>query len=290
MTRYEWTDHPANPLIEPPRPEWLLGDPVVCTPDKAPDGRWHMMANTLRGIHRFVSPDGVAWGLAQWKVTAGMRAFLLYEDGYRLFYEHYLKPWRSRIETRRSDDLKTWSEPTVVLEPDLPWEMGRMKTTGSPCVVRLDDGRYRLYYNANIVFLPDCKFPEPLHFGVAEADRPEGPYVKRPEPILSPDAEVPWRNMGAGSMKVYREGTEWIAYTNGIYKDAEGRSRSDVRRMTSPDGIDWRYDGNEAIAAPEPGWKNALVYAMDVVAVGDERWMYYTTPETGGSGASSGSG
>jgi hypothetical protein len=47
----EWIDHPDNPLISPPWPEFLIADPSVVTPDISPDDQWHLFAHSLIGIH-----------------------------------------------------------------------------------------------------------------------------------------------------------------------------------------------------------------------------------------------
>ena len=270
---YLWTDHPANPLIEPPRPEWLLGDPTVLPPDLSPDGRWHLFANTLRGIHHYGSDDGLAWAVLQRRLFPGMRAFLVRGERYALVCERVVAPWRSYVALRRSDDLFHWSDETLLVEPSLPWEGRFFRNCSCPCLARIDGG-WRLYYSAGMVFLRDCGFPEPKYIGVAESERIEGPYIKRPEPIIAPSAADPWRNLGAGSLKVYREGDRWIGYNNGIYKDEHG-THSAIRLLTSPDGFGWTPAHDRPIVAPAPGWKHSHVYAMDVVERGDERWLYY---------------
>lgn len=42
-----WVDYPANPLIEPPAPEWLIADPAVLLPEQSSDHRWHLFANSF---------------------------------------------------------------------------------------------------------------------------------------------------------------------------------------------------------------------------------------------------
>lgn len=57
----KWKDHPANPLIEPPWPSPLLGDPAVLLPDETPNNLWHLFANSLLRLHHYTSRDGVNW-------------------------------------------------------------------------------------------------------------------------------------------------------------------------------------------------------------------------------------
>lgn len=273
-----WEDHPDNPLIEPPWPEFLLGDPTCVTPGTSPDGNWHMLANTLTGIYRFTSPDGLAWRKVG-RVCGGMRPYIFLQDGeYHLFYEQFGVPMlRSHVALRTSRDLRHWSEPRVVLEPELDWERKLGHTCGNPCVLVVEGG-YRMYYSASLVFFRDLGFCEPLYIGVAHADSLAGPYEKLPEPIISPSPDAPYRNRGAGAIKVVfdEERGLYYGFNNGMYTDAEGRSRSAVLLLSSTDGLSFEPVYDEPIVAPGgDGWKKALVYQLDVTRVGDEWWMYY---------------
>ena len=277
--RLRWEDHPANPLIGPIFPDWMIADPSVLTPDQTPDGRWHLFANAiLKGIRHFVSDDGVAWRPVGYGLFLGIRPFVYLEAGvYHLFYEKAASLRRSVIARRTSTDLNTWSAPVTVLEPQFPWEGRGLRTNGNPCLVKYAGG-YRLYFSASWVFLPDCLFIEPRCVGVAEAASIEGPFVKRETPLFGPSAEPYWRNMGAGSMKVLPPNADgvWYAFNNGIYRDKEGRSRSEIHLLKSADGLDWRVVSERPLLAPEAqGWKRALVYAMHVVEYQGEARMYY---------------
>ncbi len=275
---HHWTDHPDNPLVEPPRPEILLGDPAVVLPADAPDGRWHMFANTMLGIHHFTSGNGIRW-LRCGKVGPGWRAFILEDSGlFHMYYEVFTIPQiRSHVELRVSEDLWEWRDRGTVLEPGLPWEGTVAHNCGNPCVLKLEDG-YRMYFSAGVVFLRDLGFCEPLHIGVAHAESPAGPWEKRAEPLISPSADDPWRNRGAGAIKVIRddERQSFYGFNNGIYSDREGRTRSAILLLASADGLDWEQVYPEPIVSPGgDGWKKALVYQLDVKRVGDEMWMYY---------------
>jgi len=271
-----FTDHVSNPLVRPPFPEFVIADPTFLPPGDSPDGRWHLFAHgILLGIHHYVSDDGVAWRRIG-RVFWGMRPNLVKDgDGYLLFFERILSPRKSVIALTRSLDLARWSKPKVVLEPSLAWEGDKARTNGNPCAVRCDDG-WRLYYSAGLSWLKDCGFPEPRHIGVAFADVPDGPWRKQPEPMLSPSPDVPHRNHGAGAIKVVRDGGGFLGFTNGIFLDGEGRSRSDIRLLTSDDGLAWEEASDRPLVAPEAsGWKRGLVYALDVRRVGDAWWMFY---------------
>lgn len=271
-----WTDCPENPVIRPPWPEFLIADPTFATPAETPDGAWHLFAHGIvAGIHHFRSEDGVRWNRIG-RVGPGLRPYLFRGADWILFHERIVSPLRSVVAIRRSSDLVRWSRPEVVLEPSLPWEGRLFSTNGNPCLADAG-GSFRLYYSAGLSWLADCGFPEPRFIGVAQAERPEGPFVKEREPMLSPSPAIPHRNLGAGSIKVVRDPAtgRWLGFHNGIYVDSRGRSRSDIRLLVSPDGLQWVEALDRPLVAPEPGWKAGLVYACDVrLHVGEWR-MYY---------------
>jgi len=275
-----WQDHPQNPLVEPIKPDWMVADPSVLTPDKTPDGKWHMFANAIiQGIQHFVSDDGISWQRVAKKLFIGIRPYVFLENGiYYLFYEKPVTLRSSAIALRKSEDLVHWSEACVVCSPELKWESKwPLSTNGNPCLVKYQN-KYRLYYSASWVFLRDCLFIEPLYISVAESDHIEGPYLKRKDPLIGAQNKPYFRNMGAGSMKVIppeNSGSPWYAFNNGIYRDTQGHSRSEIHLLKSNDGYDWQLIEGGPLLKPETGWKRALVYAMHVVEYNGEWRMYY---------------
>jgi len=277
--RFVFTDHPSNPLIDPPGWEWIIADPTFLPPCDTPDGKWHLFAHGLRGIRHYVSEDGIAWAGRGERLFGGVRPFLYKEENgkYLLFYERFRHPWRSEVSARTSTDLFNWSEPRTLLAPKYRWEGALMHTNGNPCLVRAQS-EYRLYFSAGSVWLPDCGFPEPRHIGVAVSGEPLGPYEKHPYPVIRRDKRDRWRNMGAGAIKVIPNpgGAGWLGFNNGIYADREGRSRSAIMLVESSDGYDWSYGASEPVLAPEDsGWKKAFVYALDVRFCHNEWRLYY---------------
>ena len=289
-----WRDHPANPLIVPRFPRWMIADPAVVTPDEAPDGRWHLFANTIPPrLVEHVSDDGVAWTRLRTLCPGAMRPCVRRDgDRWLLAYEdvHRWWPLKSRVVLRTSPDLVTWSPPRVLLAPSLPWHATgpgwtKPRTCSNPGLVPWR-GEWLLTYSAATVWLPDCRFVEPRFVGLARGRSPEGPFVPDPQPLIAPDPADPLRNLGAGSLKLLPDedaGVLW-GFTNGIATDGQGRSRSAIQVIRlADDARAWRPVTTAPIVAPEervaasavPGWKRALVYAMDPKVVGDEVWLYY---------------
>jgi len=277
LAKAKWVDDPRNPLIDPQPPNWLIADPTVLTPDKAPDGQWHLFANGVGFILHFTSPDGAAWTQVGGKLFRGFRAFIYPENGaYYLFYELHAKTYhRSCVVVRRSADLRAWTEPQTLLEPTTEWDGFLPRFIGNPCVVKTAAG-YRLYYSSSWIFLRDCLYFEPKYIGVAESDQLLGPYRRKPSPLFGPDANHAYRNFGAGSLKVYLDGQGGFwGFNNGIYRDRDGHSRSAILLLRSSDGVNFEQVHDEPIVAPEPGWKKAFVYAFDYVEHQGEGRLYY---------------
>lgn len=277
----EWTDHADNPLIEPPDNEFLIGDPSVIPPWESPDDTWHLFANSLLGIHHYVSGDGLDWERIPPALFdfGAFRPHVHREGGdYWLLFEQYSGIDTSELRISHSQDLFAWSEPDTLLVPELDWEKDSQARVGNPYLLRRDDGEYWLYYTAGGVPQEDTGFAEPRHIGVATADDLAGPWTHGAEPILSPSDDDPWRNQGAGSMKLLREqlGGRWIAFNNGLYVDEQGSSRSAILVLWSDDGLVWEKVCPEPVVRPEADtWKHSFVYAFDSVRVGDTLRLYY---------------
>ncbi len=277
LAEAKWVDHPRNPLIEPPRPEWMIADPTVLPPDRTPDHQWHLFANSVGFINHYHSDDGLTWRKLGGRLFRGIRPFLYSEDGtYYLLYELHRAPWRSEIVVRRSRDLTNWDAPQTLLAPSTPWDGRGLRFTGNPCLVKAGD-EYRLYFSCGWIWLWDCLYFEPKYVGVATSRVLLGPYVRRDELLIAPRADQPYLNFGAGSVKVIADGDGgWWMFHNGIYKDSERRSRSAIFIWRSSDGFHFAQQTPEPIVAPEPtGWKRSFVYAFDAVEYGGELRLYY---------------
>lgn len=271
-----WVDHASNPVIKSEPPEWIIADPTFVPPDESPDGKWHLFAHVmLFGIYHYVSRDGLKWISVKERIESGLRPFLYkQDDDYYLFYEKLFTILRGVIVFRKSKDLISWTEPKMVLNPNLTWEREGSQRVGNPCLVK-DDDKYRLYYSCGSVFLWDVMVPEPKYIGLAEANTIDGPYEKNADPIISPTKKHIYRNFGAGAIKVLKVGADWVGFNNGIYKDRFRRSRSSILLLHSTDGIDWKDVFKRPIIYPTKGWKKALIYQLDVRKVDQKYWLFY---------------
>lgn len=278
VARLTWSWDPRSPVLGPPFPSPILADPTYLPPEATPDGRWHLWAHSLLGLHHHTSPDGLAWERAETVQRNALRAQVVdlgpdEAPRYRLLYERtrafipFGVRWRSWIESRSSDDLLRWSEPVVLLRATLPWHRDPEQgdAVSNPCLVPLPGGRWRLYASAGLVRVPDCGFNEPAYVGVADGPAPDGPFTMAPEPILGPDPADRWGNLGAGAVEVLAVRDGWVAFQNPIGWDPATRtSSSAIRVLTSPDGIGWRVDREPILVPAGVGWAASHVYALDV--------------------------
>ena len=106
-----WSWDPGSPLIGPPFPSPVLADPTFLPPDATPDGRWHLWAHSLLGVHHHTSDDGLAWKREETVARNALRPQIVdlgagTTPRYRLLYERtrafipFGVPWRSWIGPR----------------------------------------------------------------------------------------------------------------------------------------------------------------------------------------------
>jgi hypothetical protein len=289
-----WQLHTGNPLIRPPFPSPVIADPTFSFPEDSPDGRWHLYAHSVRGIHHYTSEDGIMWQRREMVVKGALRPFLFKEAGvYYLFYEKIIalgilpfsknKRWHSILAVRSSTDFLHWSDEQEVLRPVLSWHSDEQlgMAVSNPCLVKTATG-YRLYYSASLVYVPDCGFNEPKYIGYAEGSMPMGPFVPASEPIFSPSAD-PWINLGAGSVKVVKGEDNYWAFQNGIYIRADnGHSGSAVLLWRSEDGVTWKRALVEPLIQPRKGWMSSHVYALDArFRAAENKWYLYFNARRG---------
>ncbi|MHA1311071.1 MAG: family 43 glycosylhydrolase [Candidatus Helarchaeota archaeon] len=275
----KWRDDPRNPLIKPRPPDWIIADPTFITSEESPDGLWHLFAHSIiTGINHFKSKDGITWQNSFDKTFPGMRPFLFKEnDKYYLLYERLLNIFnKSVISIRESKDLSNWSKPKDILTPTLSWEGKYNPNNGNPCLLK-HKGRYYLYYSAGLVFLKDCLFYEPKYIGIAISKNIFGPYKKRAMPIIYPEKDNTFRNLGAGAMKVIylKENETFLGFNNGIFKDKKSKSRSSILLLMSKDGIHFNECFKQPIIFPTKGWKKSFVYQLDIRKYKNNYWLYY---------------
>ncbi len=276
--RERWIDVAGNPLIAPLKSSWggeAIGDPQVVLPGEF-DEQWHLFAH-YGHLYHFTASDGMHWTLVDDYADWSVGPVSLVCDGahWYLYCSQYGD--EVTITVRVSDDLAHWSDPAPVLLPEFDWEReGPRVQVRNPSAALLPDGRWRLYYCGGTVWFDDCGYEEPKYVGVAEADSPLGPFIKRAEPLLAPAPAQWYRNFGTGGFKVYGYGDGYLGLLNGLYHDEAGRSRSAIDVLLSADGLTWDDAPYNPIVLPGgDGWKAAIVYQLDLRLYEGQLWLYY---------------
>lgn len=278
-----------SPIIKPFGGSFIVADPSVLTPDMSCDKKWHLFLHTNFGVYDFVGDDGVNFKKSQKIVGRAMRPNINFVDGkYYLFYER-TRPvianaltlinatkWKSEIYLTESEDLKTWSEPKLVIGNTRDYEnCERGLAISNPFLLR-DNGVNRLYYSCGLTYIDDCKFCEPTHISYAESECIDSGYVSIEKPIISPDKESQYLNLCSGCLKVYKVADGYIGVQNGIY-GKDGKSHSAIFLLTSSDGINFNFE--KPIVEPkvvyDKDWMAQFVYASHLVRYGDKLRLYF---------------
>jgi len=302
-----------GPLIEPPRFSPIIADPSFLFPEETPSGAWELFAHSAWGIHRYSSAEGVKWLDHGLVVRNAMRPFVRKITGfgadrenpqggefanspYFLLYEAYppfalaltalpgRRKWRSHIALSKSADLKSWSRPSIAARAGLPWmrdpDLG--ESVSNPCLVQDQEGQWRLYHSASLSWIEDCGFCEPRYIACATGPSPSGPFLSLPEPLIDPARDPMPGVLGSGSLKAVQLADGWIGLQNKIYRDREGRSRSAIFLLSSPDGLAWNLARAEPLLAPVAGWTSSHIYACDCrFRVEDSLWYLYFNARDG---------
>jgi hypothetical protein len=287
----KWNLYDKNPIISPPFYSPIIADPAFLFSEETPDSMFRLYSHSIIGIHEYISKDGIDWTHNKLLIKNAMRANIYKEDGiYYLLYEKYrpfhlifawakVYKWYSEIEMVSSKDLIHWSEPRILLKPELNWHVkeGLGASIGNPCLIKYHD-LYYLFYSASLVQIDDCGFNEPEHIGVAASNSISGKFESYPTPLLSPDKKTPYRNLSAGSIKVIAMEDGLVGLENGIYIDKEGKSRSAIYLLDSKEIFHWNYLKSEPILSPiDNTWMNSHVYAFDAKyrAIDNQIYLYF---------------
>lgn len=276
-----WIDHPDNPLIRPPFPEWLIADPTVLSAVDAPDGKWHLFAHGLIGIYHYCSYDGIHWQKARGIISfLSLRPFIYHENKkYYLIYEKLNAPfhlpfYNSHLELKSSTDLVHWSRPKILLKPRFSWHKTKNKVgnLGNPSLVKVS-GEYRLYYSSGLIQFPDTFFCEPGFQGIATARKISGPYVPHKKPFLRKN-KVSIKFKSATRVSNTSQGflgLQTFFQTNPL----SHLSSSALHFSFSKDGLKWKTD-KKPIIAPGLAWKKTHVYVgSQIIDFNHKERIYY---------------
>ncbi len=297
-TNIFWKLYQDEPILKPNFPSPILADPSFLFPENTIDHKWHLFVHNIFGILHYTSENGIEWGKPKYVVKNGMRPFIFQENGdYYLYYEKYkpfhvlmswfpFRKWKSEIVVIKSKDLVTWSDSLTLLTPTKDFHINEKwgSSVSNPCLVKMNDTTYRLYYSSSLAYIEDCGFCEPLHISVAESQSPLGPFRLFSQPLFSPRKEDPYVNLAAGAIKVIRWRDRFFGFQNGIFwNPIRKESGSAILFLQSEDGLTWdRVNPGPILGPTGKGWKASHVYACDVKFSEEENVfiMYFNARNT----------
>ena len=139
-----------------------------------------------------------------------------------------------------------------------------------------EQGINRLYYSCGLTYINDCKFCEPTHISYAESEGITEGFVSAETPLISPDKDNQYLNLCSGCLKVYKLKDGYIGLQNGIY-EKDGKSHSAIFLMTSPDGLEFKFEKMLVEPAVVDGkdWMKQFVYASHLVRYKDKLRLYF---------------
>ncbi len=280
----------GNPIVRSFGGSPIIADPSVLTPKDSHDGLWHLFCHTLFGVYHFDSKDGVNWTKRSKVVPRAMRADCNYIDGtYYLYYERtqpllikaftlFGGKWKSHIYLTTSKDLKSWTEPTLIIDNVRDYMSdSRGVAISNPFLTKFGD-KYRLYFSAGQTFIKDCGFSEPTYISYAESDSLSNGFTPLEKPILSPDANNPYLNLCSGCIKVYQLNDCYIGLQNGIYR-RDGKSHSSIMLLRSNDGKSFEFVkvflDPTVTEGKNKNWMKQYVYACNLVKCDNGFRLYF---------------
>ncbi|MBQ8183451.1 MAG: hypothetical protein IJ025_06105 [Clostridia bacterium] len=289
ILKSEFKVNEKSPLIKPFGGAVVVADPSVLTPDDSHDKKWHMFLHTTFGVYHFQSDDGVNFEKKKKVLNRAMRPNINRIDGvYNLFYERTrplianglnflnIVKWKSEIYVTQSRDLINWSKPKLVIANTREYEKSDRGTAISNPFLLQENDCNRLYYSCGMTYIDDCKFCEPTHISYAQSKHITDDYVSAEHPLISPDKNNPYLNLCSGCLKVYKLSDGYIGIQNGIF-EKEGKSHSAIFLMTSPDGLNFKFE--KMLIEPQvvhgKDWMKQFVYASHLVRCGDTLRLYF---------------
>ena len=270
ISALQWAFHASNPLIRPTVASPSVADPSFLPPSETPDGRWHLLARGLLGLHHYSSADGLTWTAIPGVVARlASRPHLIVERGRSFLATERgsapLGPRNSTIELRSSADLFTWSAPRTLLRAALGWHRdGASDGVGSPCTARLHE-RFCLYYSAG------------GHIGLATSDKVDGPYLPDPDPILSPTGG--FKDAGALTVLPVKDGL--LGVQRSRRAGDQGIETAEIHLLGSTDGRNF----SPLVGAPTPAlaWPlpSSEAPALDLRWVEGHAMLYFNVANPG---------
>lgn len=279
-----WSDEPiwSTGLLKP-----RLSCPFVVLPEDSPDNTWHLFAHTWAGVEHYTSSSGFGWKRSGLVASRGHFPSVAKGRGvWYLCYEVHERDFqgRRRIDPKRTnsaimvvstEDMRKWSKPVNVLDAaDVPYAADFSAPRLSHPQIVPWQGRWRLYFGAGEVVMRDTGQKVSAYLSRAESDSPDSPFTALPEPLMRPDREGKWSNLGLGACRFVVCSDGVAAFQTTFYFDEEKESSSgSIIMLTSPDGDHFSFS-REIMPLPGEGWASRCFTSCSVSFKEDEDTWY----------------
>ena len=277
-----------------------LSDPSILLPSESPDGMWHLFSHTWVGVEHFISTSGLNWTRRRLLFFRGHSPFIFKEGGmYHLLFECHDRDWGSekakdvtkkgsRILLSSSSDLKSWSDPKIILEAE---KISLSSYRGGPCRLARPqlicwEGKYRLYFGAGECRMFDSRQKTSCRLMCAESRYLDGPYKINEEALLTIEPDSEYMNLAVGAVRVYPCADAVAAVECAYYYDKErDRSRSVMLLLKSSDGLDFQF-AKVMHTQPDEGWSSRAITSCDIKYIEgeDSFYCYYSANSRSGKG------
>ena len=278
----KWNYFNKNPVINPPFLSSIIADPTFVTPEQSPDNKWHIFAHSIFGIHHYESFDGIKYKKLKLIVNFGVRPFIfINEKKFLIFYEKVFSLFRFpfydyRLEVIESDDLYYWSNPKVILKPNLVWHKSYISkgTVGGPSVFKFKN-RYILIYTGGLKLIKNCLFTEARYGGVAKSSYVNKNYLPDMNPINENgvDFKINKNNRNIPS-RVYKIDDGYIGLQTMFYNSINNKPACQIKLLYSKNGDEW-FENKKFKITPDCGWKSDYVYVGDMKIYNNKVYIYF---------------
>jgi len=263
-----------------------LSNPQILLPEESCDSKWHLFVHSWLGLHHFISDSGIAWEPKNLIEVRAHSPFIYREnENYYLLYEKHDKkiPFigmkhsyrenekdtsTSSIDMCSSTDLITWSKPrTLITSKDVSFADDYLLSPriSRPQLCKIGR-KYRLYFGASHIVLPDSKQKVSRYLSYAECDIIDGLYeCNEKTPLLRPTGDDEFCNLGVGSFRLLPLQDGFAAFTcPATWNSEKNRSETNLFLMFSEDGLKWERQEKPILVPAERGWASRYIMGCDV--------------------------
>lgn len=225
-----------------------------------------------KNIGMATSKDGIHWTKHEKNplFPGSMPYAIKVGDTFRLYHPGKNDAGRHGLQMRRSKDGSNWSNPNLVLAGGIL----------DPCVVRVAENRFHLYYCGGGQRMKDGK--QVWEFKAHMATSEDGiSWKKTPKPALPLGPEGSWDSQSHAGPCVLKleDGFHMWYLGSGDYKD---KLAWRIGHATSPDGLNWAKSGSDPVLGigRAGAWDGGTLMSFDIIFRNGRFLFWYAAAPT----------